>query len=443
MARLAVVGLWHLGCVAAAALAQLGHSVRATDPDRKTLRKLQQGVPPVHEPGLAEALAEQMREGRLAFCSSESEAFTNAEYIFLTFDTPVDENDQSNLAPIFVACDTIAWDALAGVQIVVMSQVPVGTCEQLIGRLRVRAPRLPFSLVYLPENLRLGQALQTFLQPDFLLVGAEDAASVERLWPLFAGMTAPRLTMSLRSAEMSKHALNAFLATSISFVNELADLAEACGVDVRDVVRVLRHDRRIGPLAFLNPGPGFSGGTLARDVQTLRRLAGDAGRSTAQLDATLAVNAARLPSLVQKLARACGGLRGRRVGLLGLTYKPGTNTLRRSHALELARMLLAEGAEVQAFDPQVNHPLSDPQGLVLCADAYQAAEAADAVVLATPCPEFKSLDLVRLRRAVRQPVILDAHNFLDDGAARRAGFHYCGVGIAEEVAARAGSEVGR
>lgn len=443
MARLAVVGLWHLGCVAATALAQLGHNVRATDPDREALRRLQQGVLPVWEPGLAESLAQQRREGRLVFCSSEPEAFVHAEYIFVTFDTPVNEDDQSNLSPIFAACDAIAWDASPGVQIVVMSQVPVGTCEQLIERLRAHAPRLPFSLVYHPENLRLGDALRTFLQPDFLLIGAEDEASAERLPFLYAGVAAPRLTMSLRSAEMAKHALNAFLGTSISFANELADLAEACGADVRDVVRALRHDRRIGPHAFLSPGPGFSGGTLGRDLQTLRGLAREAGRSTAQLDATVAVNSTRLPNLVQKLARVCGGLRGRRVALLGLTYKPGTSTLRRSHALELARLLLAAGAEVQAFDPQVNDPPAEPRGLALCADAYQAAEAADALVVATPWPEFKSLDLSRLRGAMRRAVLLDAHNFLDDRAARSAGFHYCGVGIPEEVHAGAGSGVAR
>jgi len=442
MARIAVIGLWHLGCVAAAALAQLGHNVRATDPDREILRKLQQGVPPVEEPGLSELLAQQMREGRLVFCS-DLEAFANAEYIFITFDTPVDETDQSDLSPILAACDSIAWDAPPGVHLVVMSQVPVGTCQQLIARLRARAPRLPFRLVYHPENLRLGDALRTFLRPDFLLVGAEDEASAERLQFLYTGVAAPRLTMSLRSAEMAKHALNAFLATSISFVNELADLAEACGADLRDVVRALRHDRRIGPHAFLSPGPGFSGGTLGRDVQTLRRLARDAGRDTLQLDATLAVNSARVSKLIQKLTRACGGLRGRRVGLLGLTYKPGTSTLRRSHALELAGLLLAAGAEVQAFDPQVSRPPPEPQGLALCADAYRAAEAADALVVITPWPEFKSLDLLRLRGAMRQAVLLDAHNLLDDHAARNAGFHYCGVGFAEEIPASTGSGVAR
>lgn len=438
MARLAVVGLWHLGCVASAALAKLGHTVRATDFDGEIVRGLQRGIPPIFEPGLAELLAEQAREGRLAFFSSCAEAFAGAEYIFITFDTPVDENDQSDLTPIVRAIDAIGEHAASGVQVVAMSQVPVGTCRQLAERLRRRAPQLVFSLVYHPENLRLGEALRTFLQPDFLLVGADDSNAGVRLLRVYETINAPRPIMNWASAEMVKHALNAFLATSISFVNELADLAETCGADVRDVVRALRHDRRIGPHAFLSPGPGFSGGTLGRDIQTLRRLGEQAGRPTLQLDATLAVNVARLAALVEKTRRACGGLTGRRVGLLGLTYKPGTNTLRRSHAVALARLLRDAGAEVRAFDPQVMQARPETDGIALCADAYQASEAADALLVITPWPEFKNLDLVRLRKAMRRPVLIDAHNLLSNQAARDAGFQYLGVGIPSETAKHVG-----
>ena len=434
-ARIAVVGLWHLGCVAAASLARLGHTVRATDFDAGTLGSLLRGVLPVYEPGLAELIDEQMGNGRLDFLPSCQEAFAGADFIFITFDTPVGEEDQSDLSPILAAFEAIA-EARGAVEIVVMSQVPVGTCHELAEQLCARAPQLSFSLVYHPENLRLGEALETFLQPDFLLVGADDPAAAERLLGLYSGVAAPCLTMSIRSAEMTKHALNAYLATSISFVNELASLAETCGADVRDVVRALRHDRRIGPRAFLSPGPGFSGGTLGRDVQSLRRLGERSGRKTLQLDATLAVNAERLPALREKIRRACGGLQGICVGLLGLTYKPGTNTLRRSHAIDLARLLLSAGAHVQAFDPCVTQPRPETHGITLCADAYQAAESADAMVIMTPWPEFQKLDLTRLRRAMRQGVLIDAHNCLDDRAARRAGFQYSGIGIPDQFEER-------
>ncbi len=440
MARIALVGLGHLGCVAAACLAKLGHIVCATDFDQKIVCGLQQGIPPIFEPGLAETIAEQTNAGRLMFLPSCAEAFARAKFIFITFDTPVDENDHSDLAPIFAAFDAIANEARSSVKIVVMSQVPVGTCRQLCESLRRRAPQLSFSVVYHPENLRLGEALKTFLQPDFLLVGAEDEAAACQLLNLYTGVVAPAVTMSTGSAEMAKHALNAFLATSISFVNELASLAEVCGADVRDVVGALRQDTRIGPRAFLNPGPGFSGGTLGRDIQTLRRLGKEMGRKTTQLDATLAVNAERLPYLMEKIRTACGGLRAMCVGLLGLTYKPGTNTLRRSNSLALAKLLRDAGATVQAFDPRITDLPGGCSAPALYATPYQAAKSADAIVLMTPCQEFKKLNLIRLRQAMRRPVLIDAHNFLDDRAARNAGFHYLGVGIPQQAALGATGE---
>ncbi len=436
MARIAVAGLWHMGCVVSAALAHLGHTVAATDFDSEVVRKLQQGVPPVYEPGLAELMAQEISGGKLAFLSSEQEAFADAEHIFITFDTPVDESDQSDLTPVEAALDAVAIHARSEVQIVVMSQVPVGTCQRLVERLRERAPGLSFTLVYQPENLRLGEALKTFLYPDLIIVGAEDEVVAGRLLRLYEGVEAPRLTMSWNSAEMAKHALNTFLATSISFINELADLAEATGADVRDVVRALRLDRRIGPYAFLSPGPGFSGGTLARDIQTLRRLGERRGCPTRQLDATLAVNAARLPSIVAKIRHLCGELKGSRVGLLGLTYKPGTNTLRRSNALALARLLMREGSKVYAFDPQVCELQADTDGIVLCSDPYQVAEGAGAIVVMTPWPEFKNLDFGRLASVMRQPLIIDVHNCFDDGQIRKAGLRYVGTGIAEDQVAR-------
>ncbi len=429
MARIASVGLWHLGCVASAALASLGHTVCGTDPDAEVVHNLQQGVLPIYEPGLAALMAEQTRQGKLDFRCSPWEAFEKAEFIFLTFDTPVDENDQSNLTPLESALQEIARHVSRAVQIVVMSQIPVGTCQRFAERLRELAPQLPFSLVYQPENLRLGEALETFLRPDFLLVGAQDKAAAGRLLRLYDGILAPKLVVSWSSAEMAKHALNAFLATSISFANELADLADLSGADVRDVVRTLRLDRRIGEQAFLSPGPGFSGGTLGRDVQTLRGLAERAGRKARQLDATLAVNASRIPDLVARLRQVCGPLGGLRLGLLGLTYKPGTSTLRRSHALTMARLLAQEGAEVRGFDPQVAEPRPETMGILICPNPYQAAENADGVLLATPWPEFQTLDFARLGRVMRRPVLLDAHNCLDDRKVKEAGFRYCGRGI--------------
>lgn len=441
MARVVVLGLWHLGCVVGTVLAERGHMVCGTDFDADAVRRLQQGAPPLFEPGLVDAIAKRVREGRLGFQENMKDALSHADYAVIAFDTPVDANDHSDLAPIERAVDAIGDFVSGEIQVVVMSQVPAGTCAQLDARLRARAPELRFSLVYQPENLRLGEALETFRHPDFIVLGAESEAAIRRWLPLGDVMDVPRLAMSWSSAEMSKHALNAFLATSISFVNDLADAAEAAGADVRDVVRALKHDRRIGAYAFLNPGPGFAGGTLGRDVQTLRKLAARAGRPTRLFDAALEVNNARLPRMVEKLRAACGrqpaGLRGKRVALLGLTYKPGTSTLRRSHAVEFARLLVKEGATVQAYDPKVTEATAETRDILLCADAAQAVTGADAVALLTPWPEFRRLDLRRLKQLMREPVLLDAHNFLNDRAARDAGFRHTGIGLPESPNAAA------
>lgn len=441
-ARIAVIGLWHLGCVVAAGLARLGHHVTGTDFDRDGVHWLQQGIPPIYEPHLGELLTEQMQQGRLSFTPVWAEALASTDFIFVTFDTPVDENDHSDLTSIESAIEAIASAARGLVCIVLMSQVPVGTCRRLDRRLRERAPQLPFAFAYQPENLRLGGALQAFFEPEAIVLGVEQAAVAREVSALYAGIEALRVTMSWESAELAKHARNAFLATSISFANEVAGLAETCGADMRDVVRVLRLDRRIGPEAFVNPGPGFSGGTLARDLEALRQLGQRAGCLTTQLDATAAVNASRLTRILEKVRGLCGELSGLRLGLLGLTYKPGTNTLRRSHALALARRLVAEGCDVHAHDPQVCEATPETAGIALEPDAYHAAQGSDVLLLATPWPEFRQFDLARCVRMMRQPVLIDLHNCLDEQAARRAGFRYFGVGIPEPTAHVAVEQLG-
>ncbi|MGB6431909.1 MAG: nucleotide sugar dehydrogenase [Candidatus Acidiferrales bacterium] len=431
MARIGLIGLWHLGTVAAAGLASLGHTVRATDPDTRTVASLERSEPPVFEPGLAEAVRREQAAGRLQFVASVAQAVEGADAVYVTFDTPVDENDHSDLTPILNAVDAIVEEAPRmprGVFIVVMSQVPAGTLAQLQMRLR-EAPALAARLIYQPENLRLGRALETFLAPDFLVVGADEPDDAQEFLRLYRGISTHALPMSWESAELSKHAVNAFLASSISFANELADLAEVSGADVREVMQVLRRDRRIGPQAFLDPGPGFSGGTLARDVQTLRGLGARASLPTRLLDAALEVNRGRLARLAERVAGACGGLRGATIALLGLTYKPGTSTLRRSASLEFAARLTRMGAQVRAHDPQVHAECAETRGVTLAADPYQAAERADAVVLMTPWPEFRALDFARLRASLARPVLVDAHNFLDRSAAGAAGLAYWGVGL--------------
>lgn len=428
MARLAVLGLWHLGSVVSAALAGLGHLVRATDFDAEAVAALARGTPPVAEPGLRDLLAAGQAAGRLAFVPDAGAALEGAEAAFVTFDTPVDEADRADTGPLDRAIETIATDGRDKLTVVVMSQAPVGSLRRWAARLESARPRLHATLLYQPENLRLGQALETFLAPDFVLVGARRPGDAAALEPLYAGISAPRRVVGWESAELAKHALNALLATEISFANELAALAEAAGADVREVVAVLRLDRRIGPHAFLSPGTGYSGGTLGRDVEALRALGAAHGRAMALLDAVAAVNRRRLPELVRRIELACGGLEGRTVALLGLVYKPGTTTLRRSHALELARALAVAGARVHGFDPGVPPGTPGAGPVRVCGDAGAAVRDADAVVVATPWPQFRSLDWAALAGPAPGRALIDPHNLLDERAVGAAGWRHQGSG---------------
>ena len=427
LGRACVFGLWHLGSVAAACLAEAGLEVRGVDPDPRVVVDLRAGRPPIFEPGLEALIGRQLAAARLSFTASPREGLPGAEAVLIAYDTPVDADDRSDLTPILAAVDEIARWADPGTLVVVSSQVPVGTCEGLEARLREHAGAGGFEVAYCPENLSLGRAIDTFLSPERLVIGADTPAAAARTRALFAGVKAPALVMSRRSAEMTKHALNSFLATSVSFVNEIADLCEVTGADVVDVVRGLKSDSRIGARAFLAPGLGFAGGTLARDIQVLRAQGEARGVATPLLDATLAVNRSQVALVERCLAREYGGLADVEVAILGLTYKPGTSTLRRSIALDIGERLAAAGCPVRGFDPMV--PPGAPEvPFPACADAYAAAGGADALVIATEWPEFLELDFARIRAAMRRPLVIDCKNHLDPAPLAALGFRYAGTG---------------
>lgn len=434
MVRICVIGAWHLGCIVSSCLAEWGHRVAVVDRDAAQIAALQKGIPPVAEPGLERLIRINLRRGTLRYSTNFVEALRAAELACIAYDTPVDDHDRSDLSLIKHAARQIAHHGADRILTVVMSQVPVGTCHQLLALLRRENPSFKGDLIYNPENLRLGDAIQTFSAPDRVIVGANDPASVQRLKRLYHRITAPVIAMSLNSAEMAKHALNAFLATSVSWVNELSELCEVAQADVRDVIQALKTDRRIGPYAFLSPGMGFSGGTLARDVQALRQVGKQHRKATRMLDAALAVNLSRRRAIIEKLRSVHGRLNGLRIGLLGLTYKPGTSTLRRSAALELARSLVRCGACVQAFDPMIRDATQETRGISLCREAYVATSGCNAVILATAWPEFQTLDFHQVRGGMQDPVIVDVHNMLNPQLMSRLGFRYIGSGIAPHEA---------
>ena len=427
--KICVIGIWHLGSVTSACLAQLGHRVVGVDADARRVEELNRGAAPLFEPGLDELIAANLAYGCLSFTTDPAEGLDGAAYAIIAHDTPVDEQDEVDLSPLFAAAALLAPHLESGATVIVSSQVPVGTCEQLAMRIRELNPSLDFGIAYTPENLRLGQAIERFRHPDMLVIGADDGATCDRVDNLLSVIEGRRIKVGLRTAEMIKHAINCYLATSISFINEIANICDEVGADALSVAQALRLDSRIGPKAPLHPGLGFAGGTLARDLKALLRIADRHGYPAPMTRVVLAVNEGQSRTVLRKLKGVYASLQGRQVGVLGLTYKPGTSTLRRSAALDFIKAMAADGASIRAYDPK-----ADPEDvrmhsdLTLCDNPYTVAEGGDALFLATAWPEFRDLDFHRIREAMHEPLLLDPHNMLDADAMIREGFLYFGTG---------------
>jgi UDPglucose 6-dehydrogenase len=408
----------------------VGHQVVGIELDPKRAVTLNQGIPPLFEPGLEELMTRHLRSGRLQYLSDLQEAAKDASHVIIAYDTPVNEDDEPDLSSIIDAVEALARCMRDGVTIILSSQVPVGTCEKLATVLRRLNPQLRFGIACVPENLRLGQAIDRFLHPDMLVIGADSEDTIMKVEALYARLDAPRIRGDLRTAEMTKHAINAYLATCISLGNDLGNLCDEVGADAFQVIQALKLDSRVSQKAPLLPGLGFAGGTLARDMKVLTALASRHQYAAHVLNGVLAVNRFQNSTIVHRLERFVGSLRGKAIGVLGLTYKPETSTLRRSVAVEIIRAITARGATVSAYDPK-----ADPveltgfqQEFAACADPYAVARGAHALVLVTAWPEFKELDFPRLRSAMVGSVFLDAANMLDPEQIAKAGFLYQGIG---------------
>ena len=428
MATICIVGLWHQGSVLSACFADLGHRVSGVGEER-SVSALNAGRPPVHEPRLATLIRRNIRRGRLQYTADLAEGLRGAEFVYIAFDTPVGADDVARVEVVLDAARAIGGYLSRPRLLCVSAQVPIGTCEQVEGILREQNPRAASEVVCVPEFLRLGSAVESFRRADRFVIGSATPAAARRVAALYKPLRRPIVLTDLRTAEMAKHASNAYLAASISFINEIADLCDEAGADVVEVARIMRLDRRIGKDAFLNAGLGFAGGTLGRDVRALQALGRRTGRATAFMDAVIAVNDARAGLVDDRLRRLYGSLRGLRVGVLGLTYKPGTSTLRRSAAVEIIRRLVAGGADVAAFDPlaRLDEGLDLPP-FDRCPDPYAAARAADAVVLVTEWAGIRAVNLRHLRAAMDRPIMIDTRNFFDPGEMERLGFTYFGIG---------------
>lgn len=425
---LGVVGLWHLGCVISTSWAGLGFDVRAVDPDAERIRDLERGRPPLYEPGLEESIRENLAAGRLRF-SSAPQALRDCDFVFLAYDTPVLDDDASDTGLLEKTVRDIGPFLKRDAILIVSSQSPVGFCGRLRGLLGEYGRGL--ELAYSPENLRLGAALECYRNPGRIVLGTGDEATAARCVRLFSRITPNILRMNLASAELTKHAINAFLAASIVFVNGLADLCEARGADIDDVVRGMKSDPRIGPRAYLAPGIGFSGGTLGRDLKALDEVNRREGGDAALFGLLHELNAARKKSILAKVDRILGGVKGRRIGLLGLSYKAGTSTLRRSLPLEIARLLSGAGARLAACDPRADYAeLGEAPGFEIARSIEEAARDAELLVLLTDWPEFKAADWSAIRSVMKEPNLLDTRNFLEPEVMRCRGFRYRSLGRA-------------
>ena len=427
--NVAVLGLWHLGSVTAACVAESGHAVIAFDPDAPTVADLQAGKPPVAEPGLEELVQKNLAAGRLRFTHDVSQAVSAASVVWVCFDTPVDDDDRADVDQVIdhvVASFPFLQD---GAVVLASSQLPVGSVRRLEAAWIPVANGRRVSFACSPENLRLGKAIVGFTRPDRVVIGVRDNGPRDRLEALFAPIAAPVEWMSVESAEMTKHAINAFLATSVAFINELATLCEESGADAKQVERGLKTEKRIGPYAYLSPGSAVAGGTLARDVMFLRSIGSATERPTPMLDGVVASNVSHRSWARRRLGVDLKHLKGSTIAVWGLTYKPGTDTLRRSEAVELCRWLVAEGARVRAHDPAVRSTEAALPGVERVEDPVAAVRGAAALVVATEWPDYRgiSADVVAAAASSRL-LVLDANRFLAQTLGGDPRFRYVSVG---------------
>ena len=434
MRHICVIGAGYVGLTTGICLADLGNRVTLLDIDAERVERLRAGELPIFEPGLGELLAYNLAAGRLRATTSYAEAVATADFVFIAVATPTAvEGEGANLSYVEAAATALGRHLAPGRRTIVInkSTVPIGTGDWVANILAAHArPGARFAVVSNPEFLREGNAVADFQQPDRVVLGSTDEEAAKEVAGLYLGTRSPIIITDLRTAEMIKYASNAFLATRISFINEIARVCERLGADVKRVALGMGYDRRIGP-AFLDAGLGFGGSCFPKDLRALAHMADEAGLHPQLLRAVLDINADQRALIVAKLRRLLGTLRGARVGLLGLTFKPNTDDLRDAPALEIARGLLLEGASVAAYDPAgMAHAADLLPALDLAGDAYAVAAGADALVLVTEWNEFKQLDLCRLRGVMRRAVLVDGRNMYDPERLRAAGFSYEGIGRA-------------
>jgi UDPglucose 6-dehydrogenase len=429
MKQICVVGVGYVGLVTAACFADLGNHVIALDINPDKIENLKRGVMPIYEPGLKEVVDRNVRAGRILFTTSYAEALAGTEFAFIAVGTPSGVDGEADLRYVEASATSIAENMTAPLVIINKSTVPVGTGDWVADIVRRHQKRnVAFAVVSCPEFLREGSAISDFMQPYRTVLGSLDHEAAEKVAQLHLPLRAPIMITDLRTAEMIKYASNAFLATKISFINEIANICEALGADVKEVAAGMGYDQRIGK-HFLDAGIGYGGSCFPKDVKALAYMAAEKGRHPQLLHAVMEINTDRREMAVARIKELMGDLHGKVIGLLGLSFKPNTDDMRDAPSVPIAQGLQAEGALVRAYDP-VAMAIAQPllPGVEMMPDPYTLAEGCDALVVITEWNEFKQLDMGRVRQLVRQPVLFDGRNIYEPGEMAGLGFTYRGVG---------------
>jgi UDPglucose 6-dehydrogenase len=431
VSRIGVVGLGYVGLTTAACLADLGHDVIGVDIDAARITMLRRHKLPIYEPGLEELVERGTKGGRLSFSGAIADALGSAEFVFLAVGTPPDRRGGADLTALKAAAEGIGKNLVDNLVVVNKSTVPIGTGDLVSEIVTASRPdeAITFSVVSNPEFLREGSAVNDFMHPDRIVLGGHDRKAAERVAELYGPLESPFLITNLYTAEMIKYASNAFLATKISFINEIARICEKLDADVAVVAEGMGMDERIGG-AFLDAGIGFGGSCFPKDVRALARMAETMGYHPELLRTVMDINDDMRKLVVDRLEELLGGLRGQRIGILGLSYKPNTDDLREAPSIDIIRALLRKGAVVQVYDPVAMTKAKQvlDGGVVYASNAYGAAKNVDGLAVLTEWNQFRSIDLKRLKLGMSRPVIVDGRNIWDPAKMRDLGFVYRGIG---------------
>ncbi|MGH6892138.1 MAG: UDP-glucose dehydrogenase family protein [Dongiaceae bacterium] len=433
--KIAMIGVGYVGLVSGACFSEFGHHVICIDQDEIKMGRLRRNEIPIYEPGLDALVARNAAAGRLKFESNLSTAVADADLVFIAVGTPSRRGDgHADLTFVREATRQIARAMRGYTAVVTKSTVPVGTGREVAGIIGTTNPKADFDVVSNPEFLREGSAIDDFMRPNRVVIGAESERAREKMRELYRPLyliETPILFTGLETAELIKYAANGFLAMKISFINQIADLCEKVGADVHDVARGIGLDGRIGQ-KFLHPGPGYGGSCFPKDTRALVEIARQAGVPISLIEATAEFNEARKLKMVERVKAALGGsLKGRTVALLGLTFKPNTDDMREAPSLAMAPALIAEGAAVKAHDPEgMAEARKLMPDLAYCGDPYEAMTGADAVVFLTEWNSYRALDFMRMKAVLKQPIVIDLRNIYRPAEMRAAGFRYSSIGRA-------------